>query len=311
MPQTRIGIARESRRPMRIIASFYSVGNACWLIARRNRIEPHKQTIGTAFSLIELLVVISIVAVLISMLLPALRSMRIAAHQVVATSNTRQILLGLQAYAADYNQRLPYSRGPWTPNPSGGGNYVYWPAALYHGGYTTDINVFWGPDRDTSSVDRAAMLTDRFHPHWRYSGFGVNWLGGMMIEPGSDPDGWAGRMLPMQLDEPATPPPSNHILVAEGDIADDEFDGSYNFEIPRPSANGFRFFTRNGALTRGFADGSATSSDSASIGWTATGPYSGIWNYSFHTAPWYGYLTPGYWNDVTDTTVAPTYQIIP
>jgi prepilin-type N-terminal cleavage/methylation domain-containing protein len=54
-----------------------------------------------AFTLVELLVVISIIGLLIALLLPALRNARLQARAVVCLSNQRQCGLGLVSYAAD------------------------------------------------------------------------------------------------------------------------------------------------------------------------------------------------------------------
>jgi prepilin-type processing-associated H-X9-DG protein/prepilin-type N-terminal cleavage/methylation domain-containing protein len=61
-----------------------------------------------AFTLVELLVVIGIIAVLVSTLLPALNKARTAAMQIQCQSNIRQIVLATISYADFYKGTLPY-----------------------------------------------------------------------------------------------------------------------------------------------------------------------------------------------------------
>jgi prepilin-type N-terminal cleavage/methylation domain-containing protein/prepilin-type processing-associated H-X9-DG protein len=64
-----------------------------------------------AFTLIELLVVIAIIAVLASLLLPALVRARLSAQATVCLNNTRQLELAWTLYADDHNGRLAYNLG--------------------------------------------------------------------------------------------------------------------------------------------------------------------------------------------------------
>ncbi|NLX06597.1 MAG: DUF1559 domain-containing protein [Phycisphaerae bacterium] len=72
-----------------------------------------------SFTLIELLVVVAIIAVLVSMLLPALASAREGARRVTCGSNLRQLGTAFHHYVDDYSDWLPlaYERATNTTWP--------------------------------------------------------------------------------------------------------------------------------------------------------------------------------------------------
>ena len=70
----------------------------------------------TGFTLVELLVVISIIALLMAILLPALNKAREQGKRIVCLSNLKQLTLAWMNYASTYNDKLVNG----VPAPPGG-----------------------------------------------------------------------------------------------------------------------------------------------------------------------------------------------
>ncbi len=100
------------------------------------------------FTLVELLVVISIIAILIGLLLPALALAMKTGRQTVCLSNLHQIGVAYDMYAQDYSQRWPPA---YYSDPNQGGYYTYF--LMYLAPYLTNTNGPWLEDT-TSQVSK-------------------------------------------------------------------------------------------------------------------------------------------------------------
>ncbi|QOV89599.1 type II secretion system protein [Humisphaera borealis] len=76
-----------------------------------------------AFTLVELLVVIGIIALLISILLPSLAKARNQANAVKCISNLRQLGMAFTMYANENRQRLPFSSSGGNPYNE---DWIWW-----------------------------------------------------------------------------------------------------------------------------------------------------------------------------------------
>jgi prepilin-type N-terminal cleavage/methylation domain-containing protein len=102
-----------------------------------------------AFTLLELLVVISIIALLTAILIPSLRATRRHAEVALCKSNVRQLSLGLTIYEND-NETFPYALDTTPANPPPGGypgNLMYDRLGWWWFHYVIDFS-----KRDSESV---------------------------------------------------------------------------------------------------------------------------------------------------------------
>jgi prepilin-type N-terminal cleavage/methylation domain-containing protein/prepilin-type processing-associated H-X9-DG protein len=83
-----------------------------------------------AFTLVELLVVVALMAVLGALFFPVLAQVREGARRTACLSNLRQIAGAHSLYVQDWDERLPSWRLLPPRNPAGSGEMLLWPAFL-------------------------------------------------------------------------------------------------------------------------------------------------------------------------------------
>ena len=115
------------------------------------------------FTLIELLVVIAIIAILAAILFPVFARAREKARQSSCLSNVKQLMLAVQQYAQDYDERMP-----------GHGNSPQWPGQIFP--YVKNAHVYACPSADSNPSTEAQIVTI-YNYSWNYYGNGaLNWM---------------------------------------------------------------------------------------------------------------------------------------
>jgi prepilin-type N-terminal cleavage/methylation domain-containing protein/prepilin-type processing-associated H-X9-DG protein len=103
------------------------------------------------FTLVELLVVIGIIALLISILLPALNRARRQAKTIQCQSNMRQVAMGLLMYFNDYKGHFPPARVQ--DGNAAYPNAFWWPDALVQGKYVNAMSAYDFPGDKVAKID--------------------------------------------------------------------------------------------------------------------------------------------------------------
>jgi prepilin-type N-terminal cleavage/methylation domain-containing protein/prepilin-type processing-associated H-X9-DG protein len=144
-----------------------------------------------AFSLIELLVAISIIALLIALVLPALKQAREAARITICGGNLRQLAITLRTYRSDFDDYVPALRGDHeTHGPSD--NALRNPPGSYGGGFSEQMAAYmvghFGPDAPAHNYKQPVYLC----PSDQADGHQLSWADERQVSYGPILPQWHG-----------------------------------------------------------------------------------------------------------------------
>lgn len=188
----------------------FNVGQSLFSVIAFRKLHIH------SFTLIELLVVIAIIAILASLLLPALGKARDLGKKIACTNNFRQASLGLLMQVSDNKEMFPDYIEAWKPR--------IWVANLVENRYLNSANslicpsISGNPEAMLDSMkDYIARKQYNAYAPWQHTSLGYNWtyLGTIQYYP-------AGQVGPQRAKLGMVRNPTRMLMMVDSKDATNE-----------------------------------------------------------------------------------------